>query len=1533
MSRWVSWGVRAAIGLSLFCAASAALDRPFSSTADASVPWMINYQGRLTDTAGLLVTGSLTFTFRFYDAATGGNKLWEEKQTVTLASTDNGIFNVVLGAVTALSSVDFNTPMWLSVQISGDTEMTPRQRVTAVGYAINASQLSGLESTKFLRTDVNTSTSGKLTITATVSATSPALVISSETTPSYSTSTPTQMVLSQASSGTNNFLDAQVGGTSKFKVDASGNVTVAGNLAVSGTMSGSTSTTGTTNTSWTIGSGTSAASNNISVLFGQTSGQKSIAFNGASTSDFVFSDPIRLATQSALRLEGSTAGGTYVAFKAPSSISSSVTWTLPSADATSSGQILSSNAAGTLSWVTASSISGVGDITSVTAGTGLSGGGTSGDVTLSLSTPVSAANGGTGISSYTAGDILYASAGTTLSKLAGNTSSTKNFFTMTSSVPAWGTLSASDIASGTLGVANGGTGANLSATGGANQFVQQSSTGAVFTVGAIADADVPNVLTLTNIKQTSGTTSGHTVPAVADDTFTLNAATQTLTNKTLTSPKIGTNILDTNGNTLLTLTATGSAVNGLTLADAATGNRPTITASGTDSSVGIALTTKGSGSVYITGDVTIDTATYVQSPAAGALMIAQDPTASNSDGYILLGRRSAKTGGWNTLQGRSSDGHLIWNGSQVEGEGDSPASFTIGKGASKISLTYDPGTDAIRFSRGVFAQQFRNLVKNGSFEAFSALETFIASTTVTGGAGGPGSIYQGGWANFTPDEWLWDAGKVYQNAPVLFTPGTTVTATTLQQEVYDGKSAVTLEDTNTASNDGPYNATKDAAASYGPTYNDAHVEQTITGLKPSTVYAVGGYMRRLSTTAEAIVDITGEDTTTSTTLNGAVSVGDSKMTMASVANFPDNGIVIVDSEEILYSGRDTTAIQLTGLDRGFNGTTEASHSSGATVTIVPFRHLTTGTGAVTNFTLYKGQFVTTATASDLKIHLICTGTTSGDQCRFDGVQVVEGRSVPQFQPGSIMDTGDQTIYGTVRMGRTSDGRGGVLAVDKAVRTRSIEFFGKDPGLSGTAGGMGSIGPVTKLVSGSGSTITLTASGLYTGVNPRDIQVTIQAGAANFQWQYRECTPAGCPAYTSGGTGAISSYQTATVLPGSAANGVMIAFNSGTAVAGDQWQFFVAGMNMMNQYSSYSGTATYQPGQTRIYQDAATNQLTFQDGTSIVTLNQIVSSGIGTPARVDSPQPFLSSSSTMTLATSQGYTGSSQVTFDVQICADGSGATRDSYQWRDNILNGTNVAAADWDISCTQIPASGGPTSALTVPSGGPSYGFTLTFGSPAGTWQDGTNGDRWQIRAYPAVNSTTVKTINAGNGISVSSPASDTRLIAVNLYSGAGLLADGTGLSLLRTCGNNQVLQWSSGSSSWACATVGTGNGTVTAITAGKGLAGGTITTSGTIDFDYTATLASNPAMASGEGKVGPIAVPFQVPLAIVPVAVMLERFPVVRTVPVTSGSVQVRSAVGSVTVRSPSFVSAVAPSKSRPVVPNFASPDAIAGLLARVAV
>ena len=61
--------------------------------------------------------------------------------------------------------------------------------------------------------------------------------------------------------------------------------------------------------------------------------------------------------------------------------------------------------------------------------------------------------------------------------------------------------------------------------------------------------------------------------------------------------KIVGDIIDTNGNELLKVTATASAVNELTLANAATGGVPTLTASGGDTNIGIELISKGTGEI------------------------------------------------------------------------------------------------------------------------------------------------------------------------------------------------------------------------------------------------------------------------------------------------------------------------------------------------------------------------------------------------------------------------------------------------------------------------------------------------------------------------------------------------------------------------------------------------------------------------------------------------------------------------------------------------------------------------------------------------------------------------------------------------------------------------------------------------------------------------------------------------------------------------------------------------------------------------
>ena len=83
-------------------------------------------------------------------------------------------------------------------------------------------------------------------------------------------------------------------------------------------------------------------------------------------------------------------------------------------------------------------------------------------------------------------------------------------------------------------------------------------------------------------------------------TLDISSNTVTLpTGQTLTSPKIATALADTSGNELLKVTATGSAVNELTLANAATSGNPTISATGGDTNIGISILPKGSGKITL----------------------------------------------------------------------------------------------------------------------------------------------------------------------------------------------------------------------------------------------------------------------------------------------------------------------------------------------------------------------------------------------------------------------------------------------------------------------------------------------------------------------------------------------------------------------------------------------------------------------------------------------------------------------------------------------------------------------------------------------------------------------------------------------------------------------------------------------------------------------------------------------------------------------------------------------------------------------
>jgi hypothetical protein len=110
----------------------------FETSLSAAVPKLITYQGLLKNSAGSFLTGTYAMTFRVYGASTGGSALWSETQSSVSATS--GRFSVQLGSVTAIN-LDFSQDYWLSVQVGSDAEMTPRQKLTSVGYALMAEQV------------------------------------------------------------------------------------------------------------------------------------------------------------------------------------------------------------------------------------------------------------------------------------------------------------------------------------------------------------------------------------------------------------------------------------------------------------------------------------------------------------------------------------------------------------------------------------------------------------------------------------------------------------------------------------------------------------------------------------------------------------------------------------------------------------------------------------------------------------------------------------------------------------------------------------------------------------------------------------------------------------------------------------------------------------------------------------------------------------------------------------------------------------------------------------------------------------------------------------------------------------------------------------------------------------------------------------------------------------------------------------------------------------------------------------------------
>jgi hypothetical protein len=95
------------------------------------VPGAIPIQGRLTDASGNPLDGVYDLTFRLYDVESGGTYLCSDTNSVTV---DNGLFS---------SYMDYcyedlyGQKVWFAVKVGSDPEMTPRQVIYPVPYALS----------------------------------------------------------------------------------------------------------------------------------------------------------------------------------------------------------------------------------------------------------------------------------------------------------------------------------------------------------------------------------------------------------------------------------------------------------------------------------------------------------------------------------------------------------------------------------------------------------------------------------------------------------------------------------------------------------------------------------------------------------------------------------------------------------------------------------------------------------------------------------------------------------------------------------------------------------------------------------------------------------------------------------------------------------------------------------------------------------------------------------------------------------------------------------------------------------------------------------------------------------------------------------------------------------------------------------------------------------------------------------------------------------------------------------------------------
>lgn len=260
-------------------------------------------------------------------------------------------------------------------------------------------------------------------------------------------------------------------------------------------------------------------------------------------------------------------------------------------------------------------------------------------------TTIGTTKGGTGLTSYTLGDIPYASASNTLSNLSGNTTTTKKFLNQTgngsaSAAPSWNALAATDI---DANVSN----TEFSYLDGVTSSIQTQ-------IGTKAVSGTNTDITSVTLNQTGLNVKGATSTALTikpNETLTSARTLNLITNDASRTINMGGDIttagafstsganaltLTTTGSTNVTLPTTGTLVNSAVTSLSSLATVGTIT-SGTWNGTTIATTRGGTGlTSYTLGDIPYASAANTLTNLAGnttatKMFLSQTGTGSVSD--------------------------------------------------------------------------------------------------------------------------------------------------------------------------------------------------------------------------------------------------------------------------------------------------------------------------------------------------------------------------------------------------------------------------------------------------------------------------------------------------------------------------------------------------------------------------------------------------------------------------------------------------------------------------------------------------------------------------------------------------------------------------------------------------------------------------------------------------------------------------------------------------------------------------------------